>query len=45
MLLDTLAAGLGDAFTPDAKAAWTHAYGAVAGTMIAAMAEAIPHAA
>ena len=44
-LLDTLAAGLADTFTPDARAAWTHAYGVVAGAMIAAMAEVTSQAA
>ncbi|MEJ0018354.1 MAG: globin family protein [Acetobacteraceae bacterium] len=39
-LLGTLEAGLGDAFTPEAKAAWTAAYTTLAGAMVAAMAEA-----
>ena len=38
-LLSTLEAGLGDAFTPDARAAWTAAYAILASAMIAAMAE------
>ena len=33
-LLETLALGLGDAFTPALKAAWTELYGIVATTMI-----------
>ena len=37
--LATLEAGLGDSFTPDARAAWTAAYTLLAGAMIAAMAE------
>jgi len=32
-LLWTLEKGLGDAFTPDVKMAWTSAYGVLAGTM------------
>ncbi|RZL35900.1 MAG: hemin receptor [Rubrivivax sp.] len=32
-LLDTLSAGLGDAFTPDVREAWTSMYGHVAKTM------------
>jgi hemoglobin-like flavoprotein len=32
-LLWTLGAGLGDAFTPEVKAAWTEAYGILAGAM------------
>lgn len=32
-LLDTLAAGLGDGFTPEVRAAWTTMYGHVARTM------------
>ena len=32
-LLWTLEQGLGSAFTPDVKAAWTNAYGVLAGTM------------
>jgi hemoglobin-like flavoprotein len=35
-LLDTLAAGLGPAFTPDAKAAWTKTYTVLSTTMIGA---------
>jgi hemoglobin-like flavoprotein len=37
-LLDTLAAGLGERFTPAAQAAWTALYGHVAATMQAAAA-------
>lgn len=44
-LLDTLEARLGDAFTPEARAAWTRAYETLAGAMIAAMADAMPQAA
>ncbi len=33
-LLDTLAKGLGDDFTPDVRAAWTEAYGTLASVMI-----------
>lgn len=32
-LLDTLAKGLGDAFTPEVKGAWTTVYGVLATTM------------
>ena len=39
-LLDTLAAGLGDAFTPECRRAWAMAYGIVSGIMIGAMEEA-----
>jgi hemoglobin-like flavoprotein len=43
-LLDTLAAGLGDAFTPEAKAAWTEAYTVLATEMQdAASGVAAPH--
>ena len=35
-LLDTLELGLGDAFTPEARAAWTEAYELLAGVMLAA---------
>lgn len=35
-LLETLEAGLGAAFTPEVRAAWTAAYGRVADTMMAA---------
>jgi nitric oxide dioxygenase len=35
-LLDTLEVGLGDAFTPEARAAWTEAYELLAGVMLAA---------
>jgi hemoglobin-like flavoprotein len=38
-LLDTLAAGLGAAFTPEAHDAWAEAYGLLAGVMIAASQE------
>lgn len=38
--LATLEAGLGEAFTPEARAAWTSAYQILASAMIAAMAEA-----
>lgn len=34
-LLDTLAAGLGDAFSPEVREAWTAMYGHVARTMLA----------
>ena len=33
-LIDTLATALGDAFTPEAEAAWTKTYGAVASVML-----------
>ena len=39
-LLDTLALGLGDAFTPDAREAWGEAYELLAGVMLAAGGEA-----
>jgi hemoglobin-like flavoprotein len=39
-LLDTLALGLGPAFTPETKEAWMVVYGVVADTMIAAQATA-----
>jgi len=39
-LLWTLAQGLGTAFTPEAQAAWTAAYGILAGTMKSAAATA-----
>ena len=35
-LLDTLALGLGDSFTPDARDAWAEAYGLLADVMISA---------
>lgn len=35
-LIDTLATGLGDDFTPDVQAAWEEAYGVLSGVMIAA---------
>ncbi|MFW2586912.1 globin family protein [Sagittula sp. SSi028] len=35
-LIDTLAAGLGEAFTPDVQAAWEEAYATLSGVMIAA---------
>ena len=44
-LLATLEAELGDAFSPEARAAWTRAYETVAGAMLAAMNEATPLAA
>jgi nitric oxide dioxygenase len=37
-LLDTLAIGLGDAFTPETRDAWSEAYGLLAGVMLAAAA-------
>lgn len=37
--LDTLEKGLGDAFTPEVKAAWTKVYGVLATTMIDAAKE------
>ena len=39
-LLWTLEQGLGDAFTPEARAAWTTVYGVLAGTMLDGAAEA-----
>jgi hemoglobin-like flavoprotein len=36
VLLDTLQAGLGEAFTPPVKAAWTDAYGTLSKVMIEA---------
>ncbi|MGA0569444.1 globin family protein [Variovorax sp. VNK109] len=33
-LLDTLAKGLGDDFTPEVRDAWTEAYGTLAGVMV-----------
>jgi len=39
-LLKTLAEGLGAAFTPGARQAWTEVYGVIASTMIAASAHA-----
>jgi hemoglobin-like flavoprotein len=44
-LLATLEAELGEAFTGDARAAWSSAYGTLADAMIAAMREAVPAAA
>ena len=44
-LLDTLAAELGAAFTAEARAAWSAAYGTLADAMVAAMCEATPMAA
>jgi len=38
-LLDTLQRGLGEAFTPEVKAAWVDVYGVLAGTMKAAAAK------
>ena len=35
-LLSTLEAGLGDAFTPEVRAAWTELYGVISTTMIEA---------
>ncbi len=40
-LLDTLAAGLGEDFTPEVKEAWTVVYGVLSSTMIAAADEAM----
>lgn len=40
-LLDTLAAGLGDDFTPEVKEAWVEVYGVLSSTMIAAADEAV----
>jgi hemoglobin-like flavoprotein len=39
-LLDTLAQGLGEEFTPEVREAWAAVYGALAGVMIDAAAEA-----
>ena len=44
-LLDTLAAGLGEGFTPDVREAWTVMYGHVARTMQQGAAQAAPMAA
>jgi nitric oxide dioxygenase len=44
-LLWTLEQGLADAWTPDVKAAWTAAYGTVAGVMRGAAAPSIAPAA
>jgi len=41
-LLGTLEAGLGDAFTPEVKGAWTEVYGVMAKTMIDASEAATP---
>ena len=41
-LLWTLEQGLGDAFTPDVKAAWASAYGVLAATMKDAAAASVP---
>lgn len=41
-LLDTLAAALGDAFTPALRADWTAAYGMLAGAMSAGADQALP---
>ena len=38
-LLDTLAVGLGESFTPDVREAWATAYGVLAGVMQSAAAE------
>ena len=43
-LLQTLEAGLGDAFTPDVRGAWTTAYTTLAGEMLAASRKAAPAA-
>jgi hemoglobin-like flavoprotein len=40
-LLDTLAVGLGEAFTPDVREAWTTAYGVLADVMMEAMTESV----
>jgi hemoglobin-like flavoprotein len=40
-LLATLEAELGDAFTPEARAAWQHAYEILAEAMVAAMQSAV----
>ena len=40
-LLDTLAVGLGEAFTPDVREAWATAYGVLADVMMEAMAESV----
>jgi hemoglobin-like flavoprotein len=39
--LDTLAAGLGEGFTPDVREAWTIPYGTLADVMIGAMGESL----
>jgi hemoglobin-like flavoprotein len=44
-LLAALEAGLGDAFTTEARAAWTVAYTTLADTMMAGMSQALPKAA
>ena len=44
-LLDTLAGALGDGFTPEALAAWTQAYGLVAGWMAEGLDQPLPDAA
>ena len=44
-VLAALDGALGDAFTPEARAAWTRAYETLAGAMIASMAEVMPQAA
>lgn len=41
-LLDTLAKGLGDEFTPEVRDAWATAYGVLSGVMIEAQASAPP---
>jgi hemoglobin-like flavoprotein len=43
-LLQTLAQGLGDAFTADVQAAWTEVYGVIAAAMTEASHEASPQA-
>jgi hemoglobin-like flavoprotein len=40
-LLDTLAVGLGEAFTPDVREAWATAYGVLADVMMEAMADSV----
>jgi hemoglobin-like flavoprotein len=44
-LIDTLEARLGNAFTPEARAAWMRAYETLAGAMVAAMADTMRQAA
>jgi hemoglobin-like flavoprotein len=44
-LLDTLESRLGDAFTPEARAAWTRAYETLTGAMPVTTTEAMPQAA
>jgi hemoglobin-like flavoprotein len=40
-LLDTLAVGLGEGFTPDVREAWATAYGVLADVMMEAMADSV----